>query len=205
MFELNDFICVPRVESSAWSETINAGMLDGAGSSTMSNEQQESSASSQCLGFIVDSPPCCRRSNNVDPCKDMLLRNVPFDHAGFFRCQLQELLVSFLSTDPICTIHVRLRRRNGPSVSCFPNIVNCIETKRFARNGKQVIQGGLDVKSEAQGETVWANELWLDGTYPNRDGQLVEVEIERERDEGDQLCPQIIVPSIHTTNEPMCQ
>lgn len=63
--------------------------------------------------------------------------------------------------------------------------MNCIETKRFARNGKQVVQGGLYVKSVTQGETVWANELWLDGTDPNRDGQLVEVEIEGARDECD--------------------
>jgi hypothetical protein len=83
--------------------------------------------------------------------------------------------------------------------------MDCIETKRFARNGKQVVQGGLDVKSEAQGETVWANELWFYRLGPNRDGQLVEVEIEGARDEGNQLCPQIIAPTIHTTNEPMCQ
>ena len=85
-------------------------------------------------------------------------------------------------------------------MSCSPNIVNSIETKRFARHGKQVVQGGLDVIIGAQGETVWANELWLDGTDPNRDGQLVEVEIEGARDEGEQCSPQIIAPSIHTMN-----
>ena len=115
----------------------------------------------------------------------MLFGNEPANLHCFFGCQLQKLPVSFLSTDPTCTILVGLGRRNGPSVSCSPNIVYHFPSKRFSRNGKQIVQGGLDFLFETQGKTVVANELWLDRSDPNRDGHLFEVEIEGARDECD--------------------